>query len=110
MRLQLEPDIIVVGEAQSGAAAIRAAAELRPDVLVMDFEMPDMDGVEATRTLTAAGSNARVVMLSIHDTLSVRSAASAAGVRSFVAKHEPSERLMAAIRDAAEANESEEAG
>jgi DNA-binding NarL/FixJ family response regulator len=69
--------------------------------MVMDYEMPGMNGVEAARTLSDAGSNARVVMLSIHDTLAVRQAAARAGVQSFVAKHEPSERLLAAIREAA---------
>lgn len=102
MRLQLEPDITVVGEAPDGRAAVRAAVELRPDVLVMDYEMPHMDGIQATEALNAAGSPAGVVMLSIHDTTAVRRAAQDVGVRAFVAKHEPSERLLAAIREAAE--------
>lgn len=101
MRLQLEPDITVVGEAPDGRAAVRATVELRPDVLVMDYEMPHMDGIEATQALNAAGSDARVVMLSIHDSSAVRRAAQNAGVQVFVAKHEPSERLLAAIREAA---------
>ena len=101
MRLQLEPDINVVGEAQDGAAAIRAAAELNPDVLVMDYEMPLMNGIEAAQALTTAGSPASVVMLSIHDSTAIRREAASAGVLAFVAKHEPSERLLAAIREAA---------
>jgi len=108
MRLQLESDITVVGEAHDGATAIRAAAELNPDVLVMDYEMPEMDGIEATRTLIAAGSEVRVVMLSIHDNTAVRRAAANAGVQSFIAKHEPSERLLAAIRAAARTGEEED--
>ena len=105
MRLQLEPDITVVGEAQDGPAALRAAEELCPDVLVMDYAMPNMNGIEAARHLYDTGSAARIVMLSIHDNTAVRLAAAIAGVRSFVAKHEPSERLLAAIREAARGEE-----
>jgi DNA-binding NarL/FixJ family response regulator len=108
MRLQLEPDITVVGEAPDGAAAIRAVEELNPDVLVMDYEMPQMDGIQATRALNVAGTAARVVMLSIHDSTAVRREAASAGVQAFVAKHEPSERLLAAIREAARANGEED--
>ncbi len=108
MRLQLEPDITVVGEAQNGVAAIRAAGELLPDVMVMDYEMPEMNGIEATQALSNAGASVAVVMLSIHDNSTVRRAAASAGVRSFVAKHEPSEHLLSAIRDAARANGEED--
>jgi DNA-binding NarL/FixJ family response regulator len=101
MRLQLEPDLTVVGEAGDGRAAVREAQSLQPDVLVMDYEMPEMDGIEATRTLTDLGSTSRIVMLSIHDSPTVKTAAANAGVRAFVAKHEPSERLLAAIREVA---------
>jgi two-component system response regulator DegU len=67
----------------------------------MDYEMPQMNGADAARKLSDAGSDARVVMLTIHDNNTVRRAAETAGVRSFVAKHEPSERLLTAIREAA---------
>lgn len=103
MRLQLEPDIKVIGEAQDGATAVKAAAELRPDVLVMDYEMPLLNGAEAARRIQNAGVKASVVMLSIHDNTVVRTEAAEAGVQAFVAKHEPSERLLAAIREAARA-------
>ena len=100
MRLQLEPDITVIGEAEDGNAAVAAAQTLQPDVLVMDYEMPGMDGIEATKTLTDLGSESRVIMLSIHDNPTVKQAAADAGVHAFVAKHQPSEALLAAIRSA----------
>lgn len=105
MRLQIEPDITVVGEASDGAAALRAVEVLSPDVLVMDYEMPRMTGIEAAEALQDAGAEVQVVMLSIHDSARVRRDAERAGVRSFVAKHEPSEHLLAAIRDAARGDE-----
>jgi two-component system response regulator DesR len=99
--LSLEPDLTVVGDAADGAGAVAVAAVLQPDVVVMDYEMPGMNGIEATRALRLAGVEAGVVMLSIHDDAALKRAAADAGVRSFVAKHEPSRRLVAAIRDAA---------
>jgi DNA-binding NarL/FixJ family response regulator len=101
MRLALEPDIEVVGEAGDGAEAISVASSLHPDVLVMDYEMPNMDGVAATKALAEAGLDARVVMLSIYDNVAVKKAAADAGVRAFVCKQDPSEMLLAAIRAAA---------
>jgi DNA-binding NarL/FixJ family response regulator len=102
MRLQLEPDITIVGEAEDGLAALSAASVLRPDVLVMDYEMPGMNGIEAARKLNEMGATSRVVMLSIHDNSTVKQEAAGAGVEAFVAKHQPSEVLLSAIRSAAE--------
>ena len=103
MRFALEPDIEIVGEASDGAEAVRVASTLKPDIMVMDYEMPNMDGVEATRAITESGLQTRVVMLSIYDTVAVKQAAAKAGVRAFVCKQESSETLLAAIRDVASA-------
>lgn len=102
MRLALEPDLEVVGEAGDGLEAVSICETLSPDVLVMDYEMPKMDGVAATRAIHDAGLDSRVVMLSIYDNVVVKKAAADAGVRAFVCKQEPSETLLAAIRAAAD--------
>jgi DNA-binding NarL/FixJ family response regulator len=107
MRLQLEPDITVIGEAEDGVSAVSAASVLRPDVLVMDYEMPAMNGIEAARKLREMGSQSRVVMLSIHDNSALKQEAAGAGIDAFVAKHQPSEVLLSAIRSAARGQEPE---
>ena len=100
MRLQLEPDINVVGEAEDGSSGLRAVLALHPDVIVMDYEMPGMNGLEASLALTQSDEACRIVMLSLHDTPALRLAAEKAGVHAFVAKHEPSDHLVATIRAA----------
>jgi DNA-binding NarL/FixJ family response regulator len=101
MRVELEPDLAVVGEASNGLEAIQSAQALHPDVVVMDVEMPRMDGITATRRLREAAPLVSVVMLSIYDDASARERARAAGAASFVGKQEDVERLFDAIRRAA---------
>ena len=100
MRLALEPDIAVVGEAGNGSEALAQALALAPDVVLMDVEMPVMDGLTAAQTLYQNGS-AAVVMVSIRDDQQTRTRARAAGVHTFIGKQAPVEHLLAALRDAA---------
>jgi DNA-binding NarL/FixJ family response regulator len=102
MQLSLEPDLDVVGEAQDGAEAISQAQALQPDVIVMDARMPNMDGIEATQALHEMQLKSSVVILSLHDDAVTRAKAKSAGAVAFVAKHEPPESLLSAIRQAAD--------
>jgi DNA-binding NarL/FixJ family response regulator len=101
IRLVLEPDVEVVGEAGDGAGAISLAQSLRPDVILMDVRMPGMDGISAVRTLHAVAPESAVVILSLYDDASTRARAEEAGATAFVAKHQVEETLLAAIRRAA---------
>src|SRR5246127_2739741 len=64
--LEDDPAISVIGEASDGKAAVRLAAELRPEVVVMDCALPGVSGIEATRRIRAKFANAAVLMLSMH--------------------------------------------
>jgi DNA-binding NarL/FixJ family response regulator len=100
-RLQLEPDIEVVGEASGGGEALSLAQALAPDVAVIDVEMPEMDGIETTVALRRMNPQCAVVILSIHDDAHIRSRAQAAGAVAFVEKRGGADALLAAIRQAA---------
>jgi DNA-binding NarL/FixJ family response regulator len=76
----------VVGEAAGGRAAVATAAELAPDLVLMDMNMPDMDGFEATRQIRAEHPQTRVLMLSTHDPADYRRQAIAAGASDFITK------------------------
>jgi DNA-binding NarL/FixJ family response regulator len=101
MRLTLEPDIQIVGEAGNGEEALALTQELSPDIVLMDVEMPGMDGVAATMALRAIAPSSAVVMLSIHDDMVTRARALRAGAVAFVGKDGTTEMLLAAIRQAA---------
>ena len=101
MRLALETDLDIVGEAGDGAQALAEATLRRPDVVVLDHEMPGMDGPAVIEALKRSGWHGAVVMLSLHDDMAHRMAAARAGAYAFVSKTEPSERLIDQIRAAA---------
>ena len=101
MLLTLEPDITVVGEANNGREAITLVQQLVPDVVLMDVEMPVMDGIEAAAVMRAGAPQSAVIMLSIHDDGATRARADAAGAAAFVNKNGAFEVLVVAIRQAA---------
>jgi DNA-binding NarL/FixJ family response regulator len=91
----------VVGEADNGEQAVRLAAELRPDVILMDVSMPEMDGVEATRAIRATDSESRVLMLTMHADKDVLADAIRAGASGYLVKDCSTEEVAEAIRMAA---------
>lgn len=101
MRLALEPDILIAGEAEDGAAALALMTKLRPDIVLMDAQMPRMDGIIATIALRAAYPDAAVVILSLHDDQATRKQAAAAGATAFLSKQASDTTLMAVLRSAA---------
>lgn len=103
MRLALEPDLVVVGEAGDGVEALRGVFQLEPDVVVMDIAMPRMDGLAAAEALRTIAPACPVVMLTLHDNVATRERARQAGVAAFVGKQSDDAVLLAAIRQVAAA-------
>jgi DNA-binding NarL/FixJ family response regulator len=98
MILEARDDLIVAGEAENGARAIELARELEPDVVLMDVRMPVLDGVEATRRLLEAGSEARVIILTTFDLDEYVFEALRAGASGFLLKDVQPAQLVEAIR------------
>ena len=98
MLLGQESDIEVVAEASNGLEAVEKAARFRPTVVLMDIRMPELDGLEATRRILAAGDTARVLILTTFDLDEYVYEALRAGASGFVLKDDPPEQLLAAIR------------
>ncbi|MET7335296.1 response regulator transcription factor [Nonomuraea sp. NPDC005650] len=92
------PDLELVGEAGTGAEAVRLAEELRPDVVMMDIRMPGMDGIEATRLITAGPADARVIVLTTFDEDDYVYGALRSGASGFLVKDMALDDILAAIR------------
>ena len=96
--LGFEKDVEVVGAAPSGAAALEMAAKLLPDIILMDINMPEMDGIAATELLTARVPTASVVMMSVQGEADYLRRSMLAGAREFLVKPFSSDELIASIR------------
>ncbi len=99
--LASQPDFEVVGEAANGRDAADLAEKLRPDIVLMDVQMPDLNGIEATRRMVAANSRVKVLVLSMHkEALYVREVLKA-GARGYILKDAIDTELLSAMRSVA---------
>ena len=97
--LPLAGDIEIVGEAPDGREAVRLALALQPEVVLMDLEMPVLDGYEATRQIKAGSPSCRVIALTVHGYDAARQKASQSGVDVFLVKGVSVETLVQAISE-----------
>ncbi len=100
MLLESQPDLLIVGEASDGRQALALAAQLQPDVIVMDITLPDMSGIEATRQIKRQFPNLAVVALTIHEDEQYFFEMLQAGASGYVPKRAASDDLISAIRSA----------
>ena len=96
--LEGEDDLHIVGEASDGADAVRQVRELNPEVVLMDVRMPVLDGIEATRAITASGSGARIIILTTFDVDEYAFAGLQAGASAFLLKDVAPSELINAVR------------
>jgi DNA-binding NarL/FixJ family response regulator len=96
--LSLSEDIEIIGEGVNGFEAIGMALRLNPDVILMDYEMPKLDGMEATKVVKNHNPDIQIVMISIHDSLELKRKAIEAGVAVYENKGGPVDELMDKIR------------
>lgn len=96
--LELEPDIVVVGEAANGREAVRKARELSPDVVVTDIEMPEMTGLEFAASLKESEAKTKVIILTTFARPGYLRRALEAGARGYLLKDRPANELAEAIR------------
>lgn len=100
-RLEREDDIEVVGEAGTGEGALQLVASMKPHVLLLDMEMPDLSGVEVARRLKAAEAPVRILALSAHDDEEYILKLLDSGAAGYLTKHEPLETIVSAVRGVA---------
>lgn len=96
--LELEPDVTVVAEAGTGDQSIHLYREHRPDLVIMDYELPDFSGIEATTHICKEDSDARIIMLSVYEGEEDVFRAMEAGARGYLPKSVQRDELLCAIR------------
>jgi DNA-binding NarL/FixJ family response regulator len=99
--LETQPDLEVVGQAETGPEAVAVAASREPDVLLLDLEMPELDGVGVLRRLREAGSRTRAIIFTVFDTDERIIAAVEAGAAGYLLKGAPRAEVFAAVRTVA---------
>ena len=95
----LEPEFELAGTAENGQVLLELAAGSRPDVIVVDISMPLLNGIEAIRQLKKAGSNAKVIVLTMHSDVGLATEAIEAGAEGYLLKQSAAEELTVAIRE-----------
>lgn len=95
----LEGEFDVVGMVSDGLALLRAAQELRPDIIITDISMPLMNGVEAIRELRKARSTAKIIALTVHKEAELAAALFRDGASGYVVKHDAGEELLVALHE-----------
>jgi DNA-binding NarL/FixJ family response regulator len=100
LRSLLEDDFEIIGMVEDGRALVRAAHELRPDVIVADISMPSLNGIEATRRIKSDRPDTRVVLLTMHPDVTYASRGFEAGASGYVLKQSASAELVTALREA----------
>jgi DNA-binding NarL/FixJ family response regulator len=99
MLLEAEMDIEVVGEAENGRDALRQTKRLRPDVVVLDVAMPELNGIEASERIRAFDPSIRVIVLSMHSTKEHIFRALRAGAKGYVLKESAAAEVLTAVRE-----------
>lgn len=97
--LHLSPDLAVLGEASNGIEAVSAAAELMPDIVLMDLRLPGLDGFEAAEQIRKRNPDQKIIMLTIYDTPENKKRSDIAGIDLFIGKSVGIDKLVASIRE-----------
>ncbi len=100
LRGLLEPEFELVGTVEDGRTLLKAAAQLQPDVIVVDISMPKLNGIEAVKQIRKTAPDIKVVFLTMHADIAYATSAFEAGASGYVLKHSAPEELITAIHDA----------